>query len=193
VRQTKLIGIYTAFKQHFMRTALSEGSSPYYVMQTPLNALTPMLTSPPLIPSFSAPLPIVAVAILYQEDRYLLQLRDNIPGIVYPDHWGFFGGHLEAGESPEQALLRELIEEIGYQPPAVYPFRTYETEISVRHVFHAPLLGSTDRLVLGEGADFKLVSVPEIEAGEAYSEVLGQLKPLGNAHRQILLDFIAAP
>ena len=145
------------------------------------------------MPSLATPLAIVAVAILYQEDRYLLQLRDNIPNIVYPDHWGFFGGHLEAGESPEEALMRELSEEIGYQPPAVYPFRTYETDRSIRHVFHAPLLGAIDRLVLGEGADFKLVSVAEIEAGQAYSEVLVQLKPLGNAHRQILLDFIAAP
>ena len=136
-------------------------------------------------------LPIVSVAILYQEDKYLMQLRDNIPGIVYPDHWGFFGGHLETEESPEEALLRELMEEIGYQPPAVYPFRTYCTEISIRHVFHAPLLSKTDRLKLGEGADFKLVSVAEIEAGEAYSAALGQIKPMGSHHRQILLDFIA--
>jgi hypothetical protein len=31
----------------------------------------------------------VAIAILYSSDRFLMQLRDNIPGIFYPGHWAF--------------------------------------------------------------------------------------------------------
>ena len=55
----------------------------------------------------------VAIAILYQEDKFLMQLRDNIPGIFYPGYWGLFGGHLEPGETPDIAVKREVIEEIG--------------------------------------------------------------------------------
>ena len=55
----------------------------------------------------------VSLAILYQEGRFLFQLRDNIPGIVHPGVWGLFGGHLEPEETPELCLKRELIEEIG--------------------------------------------------------------------------------
>ena len=52
----------------------------------------------------------VALAMLRQRDRWLLQLRDDIDGIAAPGCWGLFGGHLEPGESPETALRRELEE-----------------------------------------------------------------------------------
>ena len=57
------------------------------------------------------PKPEVAIAILYQGDRFLLQLRDDIPTIAWPGHWAFFGGHLEPGESADVAVQRELMEE----------------------------------------------------------------------------------
>jgi 8-oxo-dGTP pyrophosphatase MutT (NUDIX family) len=55
-----------------------------------------------------------SVALIVLEDgRYLLQHRDQIPGIFYPGHWGLFGGAVEPGESPGAALRRELSEELG--------------------------------------------------------------------------------
>ena len=34
----------------------------------------------------------------------------------YPDVWDVFGGHIEANETPEDTLIRELKEEIGIEP-----------------------------------------------------------------------------
>ena len=62
----------------------------------------------------------VAIAILYRDGKFLLQLRDDIPGIAYPGCWALFGGHIEPGEIPEIALKRELQEEIGYDVLSVY-------------------------------------------------------------------------
>ena len=57
----------------------------------------------------------VALAMLHRDGRWLMQLRDEIPTIVAPGCWGLFGGHLDPGETPEQALRRELLEEISWQ------------------------------------------------------------------------------
>lgn len=132
----------------------------------------------------------VAIAILYREGKFLLQLRDNIPTIPYPGAWAFFGGHLEPGERPEVALKRELAEEIGYVPATVYEFGVYPDVNVIRHVFYAPLTVELKDLVLGEGWDMGLLTPAEIKAGKAYSEKAGMERSLGETHQKILLDFI---
>ena len=54
----------------------------------------------------------VAVGILLRSDGALL-LCTRPPGKAYEGYWEFPGGKIEAGESVEQALRRELIEELG--------------------------------------------------------------------------------
>lgn len=34
-------------------------------------------------------MPKVALAILHQDGKFLMQLRDDNPDILYPGHWGF--------------------------------------------------------------------------------------------------------
>jgi 8-oxo-dGTP pyrophosphatase MutT (NUDIX family) len=90
----------------------------------------------------------VAIAILHTSDRFLMQLRDNNPNIIYPGCWAFFGGHLDPGETPEEAVKRELLEEISYAPPVVSEFGCYPDSRVIRHVFHAPLTVELNQLVL---------------------------------------------
>ena len=134
--------------------------------------------------------PEVAIAILYQGDRFLLQLRDDIPTIAWPGHWAFFGGHLEPGESPEVAVYRELLEEIGYAAPQLELFQRLESETVVRHVYHGPLVVPVEDLVLTEGLDLGLWSVADIHRGQRYSPSIGEERPLGPPHQQILLSFL---
>jgi 8-oxo-dGTP diphosphatase len=54
----------------------------------------------------------VAVGVLIRADGAFL-LTSRPQGKVYAGYWEFPGGKLEAGETVEQALRRELIEEIG--------------------------------------------------------------------------------
>ncbi|MUL37391.1 NUDIX hydrolase [Gloeocapsopsis dulcis] len=132
----------------------------------------------------------VAIAILYCQNQFLMQLRDNIPGILYPGHWGLFGGHIERGEVPEVAVIRELQEEISYTPPVILNFGCYNDSKVVRHVYHAPLTVELDRLVLNEGWDMGLLTPQQILHGECYSAKAGEYKPLGTPHQKILLDFL---
>lgn len=119
-----------------------------------------------------------------------MQLRDNTPGIVYPGHWGLFGGHLEPGETPEAALQRELLEEIGYVVRSPVKFGCYNDSKVIRHVYHAPLRVELHQLVLQEGWDLGLLTLDDIDRGSAFSTKAGTMQPLGHPHQQILLDFI---
>lgn len=134
--------------------------------------------------------PEVAIAILYQNDRFLLQLRDDIPTIAWPGHWAFFGGHLEPGEDPDTAVYRELKEEIGYVAPQLALFERVEDDTVVRHVYHGPLVVPVEQLVLTEGLDLGLWSVDEIRQGQRFSDRAQGERPLGPPHRQILLSFL---
>jgi 8-oxo-dGTP diphosphatase len=48
-----------------------------------------------------------------EDGRLILHLRDDRPGVLHPAHWAGFGGAIEAGESFEEALQREVLEETG--------------------------------------------------------------------------------
>lgn len=132
----------------------------------------------------------VAIAILYRQNQFLLQLRDNIPSIVYPGRWGLFGGHLEPGETPDVAVKRELLEEIGYSPPILSEFGCYTDSKVVRHVYHGLLTVELNHLVLNEGWDMNLLAPEQIRQGSSYSARAGEVRPLVIPAQQILLEFI---
>ena len=138
----------------------------------------------------SKPIVEVTMAILYREGRFLMQLRDDFPHIIYPGCWGFFGGHIEPGESVDFGVRRELAEELGYVPPSLALFRTNEDERKRRFYYHGLLTVPIEELQLNEGQDLALCSPEEIEKGEKYSERLGEVRSLGKPHQQILLDFL---
>ncbi|PZQ24702.1 MAG: 8-oxo-dGTP diphosphatase MutT [Sphingopyxis macrogoltabida] len=54
---------------------------------------------------------VVAVAMVDRDGRILVQQRPE--GRAMAGLWEFPGGKLEAGETPEQALVRELAEELA--------------------------------------------------------------------------------
>lgn len=132
----------------------------------------------------------VAVAILYRDNKFLMQLRDNIPNIIAPGCWALFGGHIEPGETPEIAVQREVMEEIGYELTAFSQFGIYSDQKAVRYVFQAPLLVPLDQLVLSEGWDLDLLTAEDIQQGEYFSQKAGEVRPLATLPQKIMLDFI---
>jgi 8-oxo-dGTP pyrophosphatase MutT (NUDIX family) len=49
--------------------------------------------------------------------KILLQQRDDRPTLIFPGYWTAFGGAVEAGETLDEALRRELLEEIELELP----------------------------------------------------------------------------
>jgi 8-oxo-dGTP diphosphatase len=56
---------------------------------------------------------VVAAAMVDRDGRVLVQQRP--PGTAMAGLWEFPGGKIEAGETPEAALIRELQEELGIE------------------------------------------------------------------------------
>jgi 8-oxo-dGTP diphosphatase len=71
----------------------------------------------------------IVTAILRQHGRILLCHRSP-QRLQYPNVWAFPGGHVEAGEAAEQALVRELAEELGIKvaQPSNRPVAVIETD-----------------------------------------------------------------
>jgi 8-oxo-dGTP pyrophosphatase MutT (NUDIX family) len=101
------------------------------------------------------------------DGRYLMQLRDDKPGLPLRNTWALFGGHVDPGETGEAALVRELGEELSYKPRS---FRWYLESIMVlprrkarvvRKVFYLVPIAAADidTMVQGEGADMRLFTI----------------------------------
>ncbi len=120
----------------------------------------------------------VAVGLIVAADgRVLLQHRDATPGLSGAGLWGFFGGHIEPGETPADAFLREIDEELGWRPRHFEPYlhrqvpglrragdRGYGADV-VTHVFAAHLDVPLDALTLGEGQGMALYAPDALPAG----------------------------
>jgi len=71
----------------------------------------------------------VAVGILQRPDGALL-LATRPPGKPYAGYWEFPGGKIETGETVEQALRRELMEELGITIGQAQPWKITEYNYS---------------------------------------------------------------
>ena len=128
----------------------------------------------------------VALAMLQREGRWLIQLRDEIPTIVAPGCWGLFGGHLEPGETPEQALRRELLEEISWQPPDLELVMVHPIRRRTAHVLRGERLVPLEQLQLLEGQDLDLVSPEELLMGSIWSTKLAAHRPLADGLLEVI-------
>jgi 8-oxo-dGTP pyrophosphatase MutT (NUDIX family) len=63
------------------------------------------------------PREIACAIIIDTLGRFLLQQRDDVPGIIHPGKVGVFGGHREGDETFLQCVVREVCEELSYLVP----------------------------------------------------------------------------
>jgi len=123
----------------------------------------------------------VATVILENpKGEILIHLRDNKPTIPFPNHWDLFGGRVEKGETPEQAMLREVKEEIGYNLKEYHFFKKYRVNTgdahpNIKYVYIGKINKPLGRITLYEGQKLRFVQkeeIPNIKFANVLKDIL---------------------
>jgi 8-oxo-dGTP pyrophosphatase MutT (NUDIX family) len=110
---------------------------------------------------------IALVLLVDASGAVLLQHRD-VDAAASPNQWSLPGGHLEPGETPQEAARRELLEETGLTADELHPLWSgprpsedgFPHTVTV-HVFRGATSARQEDVVLGEGQ--AMVFVPRDE------------------------------
>jgi 8-oxo-dGTP diphosphatase len=122
----------------------------------------------------------IAMVLLFDRfNRLLIYLRDDKREIPFPNHWDFFGGHLEDGETPEEALAREVKEEIGVDLKRWNFFKRYvcmegDAYPNIKYLYWAKIDKSAEELTLYEGQRLMGIA-PEQRSDLKFANILGQI------------------
>ena len=100
----------------------------------------------------------ISAIILYDKNKKILLQHRAEDAERLPGYWAFFGGGIEKGETPEQAVRREALEELNYplnNPKLIMKqFFFYKNEKNEKNIFMEEYNPSRE-LILGEGQDMK--------------------------------------
>ena len=102
----------------------------------------------------------VSSAIIVFDGKLLLLQRDDTLGIRDPECWQLPGGGIEEGETPDDAVRRELKEEIGIIPTQLKKLGTPYPGLSLYHA----LLSKQEVVFIrkgDEGKDLRFFSLEE--------------------------------
>lgn len=121
-----------------------------------------------------------SIIFLNRHRQVLLVLRDDIPTIPYPNHWDLPGGHVEAGETPEACIVREMQEEIGLDLQGFGLFAVHELADRTEYTFWKSIELDIGAITLTEGQ--RLRWFDEDEVGRT---------PLAFAFNAIVAEFYA--
>ena len=95
----------------------------------------------------------------------LLQLRSR-DDFLYPNCWTLPGGKVEENESLEQAIVREVKEELGLNLHKYSLFRTIvlndSAGTSEQHIYWGRISEKVENLILGEGSALRYFSLEEV-------------------------------
>ncbi|MAF13097.1 dATP pyrophosphohydrolase [Candidatus Poribacteria bacterium] len=121
-----------------------------------------------------------AIVVLERPDGSIaMQHRDDKPGLFGRNQWGLFGGGIEAGETPAEAAVREIAEELGIalRPDALRPLKTTrKAGGAYRHYFAYTVTDDFHGAVLMEGQDWRVMTPAEIENADVLEPHLELLR-----------------
>ncbi len=116
------------------------------------------------------------IILLNSNNEVLLLLRDNKIDIPFPNLWDIPGGKVEDGESPEQAVRREMMEEMSIKNLGqINLFKILTSENITDNIFWKILNLNLEEIDLKEGQRIEYFNLERIRTTKLafnYNEVL---------------------
>jgi len=125
-----------------------------------------------------------SIAMLNSKDDVLLFLRDNVPQIRFPNMWDVPGGIVEPGETPDQTIRREMMEEIELKLKNPILFKRYVLPDRIENMFWQRVDIDIDKTVLHEGQELQWFSEKQLKDMDKASLAFG--------FQTLLMDFYKA-
>ena len=107
-----------------------------------------------------------SIIFVNSHEKILLLLRDNIQEIPYPNMWDLPGGAVEGEETPEQAIVREMKEEIKLDLKEFSPLCVTEFPDRIEHTYWKSIDLEIESINLTEGQMLKWFSEKEVSRME---------------------------
>lgn len=108
----------------------------------------------------------VAVIILYNKNKKILLQHRAEDAERLPGYWAFFGGGIEEGETPEEAVKREAREELNYELESPKLIMTqkfiWKEDQNTKYVF-VEEHNQDKEIVLGEGQGLEWYYFSELD------------------------------
>jgi 8-oxo-dGTP diphosphatase len=105
----------------------------------------------------------VTGALIKRDSRYLL-VQEAKPEVY--GQWCTPGGKIEEGEAPEEATVREVKEEAGYDIRITKSLGVIPSGVLLIHMFEAEIIGGEPGFREGELMDMRWLTAEEILSGK---------------------------
>jgi len=108
----------------------------------------------------------VSIIILYDKDKKILLQHRAEDAKRLPGYWAFFGGGIEEGETPEQAVKREAFEELHYtlhSPKLLLKQKFNSKDDESEKYVYMEAYDPTKKIVLAEGQNLWWYHLSEID------------------------------
>ncbi|HBQ83145.1 MAG: hypothetical protein A2X05_10635 [Bacteroidetes bacterium GWE2_41_25] len=110
---------------------------------------------------------IAAIILENDKEEFLLALRDNKSWIPFSNHWDLIGGHVEEGETPEEALIREVKEELDIELKEYKFYKEFlclegDTYENIKYIYSGKINIPIEEITLYEGQYARYFTKEEI-------------------------------